>query len=321
MDRVELIRILPMLVGGLVIFLYAIRRLSLSLQEFFSEGARSRIERYTSNIFYSILVGVIVTILLDSSSAVIIIAIILINAGSLSFKQVMGIVMGANIGTTFSSQLIAFNISRYAFIPLGLAFFFWLFSKPGAVKRISEVMMYFAFLFFGLYVLEAAVLPLKESEIFNYWLVEMKNPLKGAATGGFVTLIIQSSSATVAMLITLAKQDLITLAAAIAAMLGAELGTCSDTLLAVIGGKRDAVRAGVFHLLFNLIPIAIGLIFFQYFVTLVEWFSPGATVARSIANAHVLFSILSVLLFLPFVGWFYKLLKKIIPDRQVLPLN
>lgn len=181
--------------------------------------------------------------------------------------------------------------------------------------------MYFAFLFFGLYVLEAAVLPLKESEVFNHWLVEMKDPLKGATTGGIVTLIIQSSSAMVAMLITLAKQDLISLSAAIAAMLGAELGTCSDTLLAVIGGKRDAVRAGVFHLLFNLIPIALSLIFFEYFVWIVKWISQDVSVARSIANAHVIFSILSVLLFLPFVGWFYRLLHKIIPDQKTGIIN
>ena len=318
MKDVSIISILPILLGGLLVFLYAIRRLSFTMQDIFSKTVKRNIERYTTNIYLSILLGIITTILLDSSSAVIIIAIIFINAGNLNFKQAMGIIMGANIGTTFSSQLIAFNISKYAIIPLMIGFFIWLFSNGTKLKKAGEVIMYFGFLFFGLYLLEYSVLPLKETERFTNWLIEMSNPLKGAATGGLVTFIIQSSSATVAILITLAKKELITLPAALAAMLGAELGTCSDTLFAVIGGKRDAIRAGVFHLLFNLIPIILGLLLFDYFVNLIDWLSPSVAVSKKIANGHVAFSVISVLLFLPFTSAIFRFLNYIIPDRYLL---
>ncbi len=314
MTQDSFLSILPLLIGGIVIFLYAIRRLSMTLRDVFSDKAKRHIEKYTSTVLRSILVGIVVTILMDSSSAVIIIAIILINAGTLNFKQVMGIIMGANIGTTFSSQLIAMNISKYAYIVLVLSFFFWMFFRPGKLKKYALITLYFSMLFFGLYMLEVSVSPLKESEVFSNWLKEMSDPLTGAFTGGLVTLIIQSSSATIGMLITLAKQNLIELTAAVAAMLGAELGTCSDTLLAVIGGKKDAIRAGIFHLLFNLIPITLGLLFFDPFIDLINFLFPNATVARQIANAHVAFSVISVLLFLPFVTPFYNLIRHIIPS-------
>jgi phosphate:Na+ symporter len=309
------------LIGGLIIFLYAIRRLSKILQNIFTTKAQQIISRYTRNIFSSIFIGIIVTIALDSSSAVIIIAIILINSGSLNFKQVMGIIMGANIGTTFSSQLIALNISKYAVIPLFIGFFIWLFSNSAKIKKVGQIMMYFGLLFFGLYLLELSVSPLKKNELFIKWMLQLNNPLKGAAIGGLVTLIIQSSSATLGMLITFAKQHLIDLYGAIAIMLGAELGTCADTLIAVIGGKRDAIRAGVFHLLFNLIPIIIGLTAFNYFIEFIEWISPKATIHRQIANGHVLFSILSVLLFVPFVNKIYYMIIWLIPDKKKVVKN
>lgn len=317
MNSISILTILPLLLGGLTLFLYAIRRLSLTMQYVFSEKVKKHIKHYTDNLFLSIAIGTVATILLDSSSAVIIIAIIFINAGTLNFKQVIGIVMGANIGTTFSSQLIAFNVSKYAIVPLVIGFLIWLFSKSSKFKIAGEITMYFGMLFFALYLLESSVMPLKDTQRFTDWLTTMSNPLKGAATGGLVTLIIQSSSATVAMLITLAKKEMITLSAALAAMLGAELGTCSNTLIAVIGGKRDALRIGVFHILFNLIPIFIGLLFFDEFLAFVKWLSSSTSLSRQIANAHVAFSILSIILFLPFVNSIYKVIRFIIPDRSI----
>ena len=309
-----LFSILPILVGGLIFFLFAIRSLSQTLQDAFSEQVKRHIKRYTKNIYLSIFLGIIATIALDSSSAVIIITIVFINAGSLNFKNTMGIIMGANIGTTASSQIIALNISKYAYIPMVIGFLLWFLAKGTKLKRNGKILLYFGMLFYGLFLLENSVEPLKESGLFTDWMLAINDPLTGAATGGLVTLIIQSSSATVGMLITLAKQKLIELPAALAAMLGAELGTCSDTLLAVIGGTRDAIRAGIFHLLFNLFPIGIGLLFFDQFTSLVRWLSSD-NIAGQIANGHVLFSVLSVLLFLPFVNSMYKFVNYIIPKR------
>ena len=315
MEELNIIDILPLVSGGLLIFLYAIRQLSVTLRDIFSSKVENLIEKYTSNIFFSILLGVIVTILLGSSSAVIIITIIFINAGSLNFKQAMGIIMGANVGTTFSSQLIAFQINKYGVIALAIGFFIWLFYKSSKLKTIGKVIMYFGLLFFGLYILETSLMPFKNSEQFFKWISSINNPIKGAAIGGLITLIIQSSSATVGILIIMAKQELINLSIAVSIMLGAELGTCSDTLVALVGGKRDAIRAGLFQILFNLIPIIIGLLVFEYFLDLVEMLAPKATISRQIANAHVLFSIFSVLLFLPFVNSMHRFINWMIPHK------
>ena len=315
MEELNIINVLPLVLGGLIVFLYAIRQLSVTLRDVFSSKVENLIEKYTSNIFFSILLGVIVTILLDSSSAVIIIAIIFINAGSLNFKQAMGIIMGANVGTTFSSQLIAFQINKYGVIALAIGFFIWLFYKSSKLKTIGKVVMYFGLLFFGLYILETSLMPFKNSEQFFKWVSSIDNPVKGVAIGGLVTLIIQSSSATVGILIIMAKQELINLSIAVSIMLGAELGTCSDTLVALVGGKRDAIRAGLFQILFNLIPIIIGLLVFDHFLYLVEMLAPKATISRQIANAHVLFSVFSVLLFLPFVNSIYRFINWIMPHK------
>lgn len=315
MEELNIINVLPLVLGGLIVFLYAIRQLSVTLRDIFSSKVENLIKKYTSNIFFSILLGVIVTILLDSSSAVIIITIIFINAGSLNFKQAMGIIMGANVGTTFSSQLIAFQINKYGVIALAIGFFIWLFYKSSKLKTIGKVVMYFGLLFFGLYILETSLMPFKNSEQFFKWVSSIDNPIKGAAIGGLVTLIIQSSSATVGILIIMAKQELINLSIAVSIMLGAELGTCSDTLVALVGGKRDAIRAGLFQILFNLIPIIIGLLVFDHFLELVEMLAPKATISRQIANAQVLFSVFSVLLFLPFVNSIYRFINWIMPHK------
>ncbi|TJY35759.1 Na/Pi cotransporter family protein [Pontimicrobium aquaticum] len=315
MEELNIINVLPLVLGGLIVFLYAIRQLSVTLRDIFSSKVENLIKKYTSNIFFSILLGVIVTILLDSSSAVIIITIIFINAGSLNFKQAMGIIMGANVGTTFSSQLIAFQINKYGVIALAIGFFTWLFYKSSKLKIIGKVVMYFGLLFFGLYILETSLMPFKNSEQFFKWVSSIDNPIKGVAIGGLVTLIIQSSSATVGILIIMAKQELINLSIAVSIMLGAELGTCSDTLVALVGGKRDAIRAGLFQILFNLIPIIIGFLVFDHFLYLVEMLAPKATISRQIANAHVLFSVFSVLLFLPFVNSIYRFINWIMPHK------
>ena len=223
--------------------------------------------------------------------------------------------MGANVGTTFSSQLIAFQINKYGVIALAIGFFIWLFYKSSKLKTIGKVVMYFGLLFFGLYILETSLMPFKNSEQFFKWVSSIDNPVKGVAIGGLVTLIIQSSSATVGILIIMAKQELINLSIAVSIMLGAELGTCSDTLVALVGGKRDAIRAGLFQILFNLIPIIIGLLVFDHFLYLVEMLAPKATISRQIANAHVLFSVFSVLLFLPFVNSIYRFINWIMPHK------
>ncbi len=287
------------------------------MEDVFSDKAKKTIEKYTGNIFLSILIGAITTMLLDSSSAVIILTIVFINAKTLSFRQAVGIIMGANIGTTFSSQIIAMDVGKYSIAPLIIGLIISLAAKKENHKRFGEILLYFGMLFFGLFIMEESVLPLKESEMFKDWILRVENsPIQGALIGGLVTLIIQSSSATVGLAIVLGKQQMISIAGGIAIMLGAELGTCSDTLLATIKGSRQALKAGLFHLFFNLFSIILGLILFYPFVGIIEWISGNQGIDNHIANAHMMFNIMGVVIFLPVVGYFQKALNYLLPDKH-----
>lgn len=306
----------PLLLGGLVLFLYAITQLSEVMKGIFSERAKEIIDKRTHNLFASLLIGTLLTILLGSSSAVIILAIVFINAKVLDFKKAMGIIMGANIGTTFSSQIIALDIGKYSIILLLIGLLMEVFTRNDRWKRYGNGLLYFGMLFFGLFLMEESVDPLRDSETFSKWLARVEgSPTQAALIGGLITLIIQSSSGTVGMAIVLGQQKLLSAAGGIAVMLGAELGTCSDTLIATIRGSRQALKAGIFHLLLNFITIILGLLLFVPFVSLVVAISGDASIGRTIANAHMLFNILGVLLFLPFVPFIEKGLNRMIKER------
>ena len=308
--------ILPQLLGGLLLFIYAITQLSKAMQDIATEKAKHVIAKYTGNLFLAIVVGALLTILLGSSSAVIILAIVFINAGTLQFKQAIGIIMGANIGTTFSSQLIALDIGKYAIIPLIIGLVLNFFAKREAIKNYGNALFYFGMLFFGLFLMEQSVLPLRDSPLFEEWITRIdQNLLQGTLIGGLITLLVQSSSATVGMAIVLGKQNLISLAGGLSIMLGSELGTCSDTLIATIKGSRQALKAGLFHLLFNFITIIAGLLLFDFFLEFVVMVSQDADLEKQIANAHMIFNVAGVLAFLPFVGWAEKLLNYWLPEK------
>jgi phosphate:Na+ symporter len=304
------------IIAGLVLFLFAVINLSQTLNAALGEKANYWIQKYTSNPFSGLLVGFIVTSLLDSSSAVIIITIVLINSQVLTFKQAMGIVLGANIGTTVSSQIIATDIGKYSPFFLLAGFILFLIARTEKVNNIAKAILYFGVLFFGLFTMENAVEPLREEAFFYDWMKKTENPLLGSLIGAFVTLIIQSSSATVGMAIILSKKGCITLAGGIAVMLGAELGTCSDTLLATIKGSRQAIKTGLFHVTFNVISIFLGLLLFKPFIALVKVVSFEASIERTIANAHMMFNTLGVLIFIWTIPFFEKFLNKLLPDKK-----
>ena len=301
--------------AGLVLFLYAISSLSKTLIHAIGDKANHWIQKFTSNTLSSILVGAVITTLLDSSSAVIIITIILVNSKLLSFKQAMGIVLGANIGTTVSSQIISLNIGKYSPILLVAGFLLILVSKKEQFQNIGKVILYFGLLFFGLYTIENAVEPLKNELFFADLMKKVENPIAGSIVGAIVTLFIQSSSATVGMAILLTKKGFLSLTGGIAIMLGAELGTCSDTIIATIRGSRAAIKTGLFHVSFNLLSICLGLILFTPFVVLVNKISAGTSIERALANAHMIFNVSGVLLFAWTLPFFEKILNKLIPEK------
>jgi phosphate:Na+ symporter len=304
-------------IAGLVLFLFAVNSLSETIKNALGDNASKSIQSYTSNTFSSLIVGIVATTLLDSSSAVIIITIVLVNSKLLTFKQAMGIVLGANIGTTVSSQIIAMDFGKYSPIFLLIGFILLFIAKTEKFSNIGKSILYFGVLFFGLYTMENAVEPLKDEAFFAEWMKKTESPVLGAIIGAVVTLVIQSSSATVGMAIILSKKGILSLTGGIAIMLGAELGTCSDTLLATIKGSRQALKTGLFHVSFNLISIILGLILFYPFVDIVKYISTGATIERSVANAHMLFNILGVLIFVWTIPIFEKVLNKALPDKII----
>lgn len=310
----NLVRILLESLAGLVLFLYGVSRLAETLKAIAGDRLKSVLAKFTTNRFAGVGTGTVVTTLLDSSSVTIVMVIAIVDAGLLPFARALAVIMGANIGTTISSQLYAFDVDEYAPLLLLTGFTAHALAREETWRRAGLMVFGVGLIFFGLHVMGEAVEPLKEHESFVGWMKNMERPLQGAAIGALVTVMIQSSSATLGMVIALAGQNLITLPAGVAVMLGAEIGTCADTLAASVGRSRDAVRAGLFHLIFNVLTVALGLLFIDQITALTVWVSRGAGAERQIANAHLAFNLLGVLLVVGFTRWLAALLKLIVPD-------
>jgi phosphate:Na+ symporter len=305
-----------LIVTGLVLFLYALNTLSDSLTQVAGDKLKIFLDHFTNNVFKGILSGCIVTILLDSSSVVIIMTIALVNSRAMTFRQAMGVVMGANIGTTVSSQIFALDVGEYAAVPIATGFILMFLGKPDFYKNLGKIIFSFGLIFFGLFTISEAVAPLKDSQYFVSWLHSLEGTFKGVSTGAFITLIIQSSSATMGLVIGLASQGLMSIVAGIAVMLGAELGTCADTLVASIGRSKAAVKTGLFHLFFNINSILLGIALLPYFTHLVLYVSQGTSMERTIANAHVLFNVLGVVIMLPFLPLYERFLEGLVIGRK-----
>lgn len=289
------------IIGCIILFIYAIRQLSIVFEELFTERATQILQKYTSNLFKSIITGVFITLLLDSSSAVIILTIIFINAQTIDLKRGIGISLGANIGTTLQSQFFVLDVMQYSFILLVLGVLH-LFIKKKQLKLYFSAVFLVGLLFFSLFIISEFVTQPETYQYIKDWLKESeKSPLITAFAGGFFTLIIQSSGAMVGLAITLAKEGLLSQAAGIAIMMGAEIGTCSTSLIAALGSTRDAILLALFNLVFNFVAITLGLIFFDQFVFLIDFLFENYKVSSKIANAHVLFNILAVLIIIPII--------------------
>ncbi len=305
-------------VAGLSLFLYGVTLLSDTLREVAGPRMRQVLEASSRNRVVGVGTGTLATFVLDSSSVTIIILIAIVNAGLMPFAQAIPVIMGSNIGTTLSSQIFALDIDEYA--PLALAAGLLLAFIPRAERwrRAGLTLFAVGLIFFGLHVIGEAVAPLEGHPDLLRWMERMETPLLGAVAGCVATILIQSSSATMGIIITLASQGLVSLPAGVAMMLGAEIGTCADTLVATIGRSRGAVRAGLFHLVFNIVTVALGLLLVHQ---LTAWAAgtAGGDVPRQIANAHVAFNVLGVLLFLPFTRWVAGLLLRVVPEGRDEP--
>ncbi len=301
--------------AAVALFLFGVSVLSDALETVAGDRMRRWLERSTRNVFAAVLTGIVVTAVLDSSSAVIILVIALISARLLDFERALGVILGANIGTTISSQLIAFQIGEYAAVPLAVGVVGTMIAKSEPRRAAFRAVLALGMVFFGLSLLDDAVRPLRDAPAVLETLARLESPPAGVLAGALVTLLVQSSSATVAIAISLGREGVLSLAAGVAVMLGAEIGTCADTLVATAGRSRAALRAGLFHLGFNVATVIVGVLALPLLVGAAQALDPGDSVGRRIANAHVLFNVVGVMIGVFLVGPSARLLRWLVPDR------
>ncbi|WP_414588523.1 Na/Pi cotransporter family protein [Scytonema sp. PCC 10023] len=301
-------------IAGLVLFIYGVTRLSEGLEDIGTDRMKNLLSKFTTNRFAGVGTGIVATTLLESSSVTIILVIAMVSAGVLTFVQSLGVVLGSNIGTAVGAQIISLDIEQYVPILMFLGLLVLFLGKTGTQKNIGLILLGFGLMFYGLEAIDEAMKPFRNYQPFIDLMRTLgNNPLLGAIVGAIFTVVIQSSSATVAIVITLAGSGLVSLPAGIAIMLGAEVGTCADTLVATIGRGRPALRTGVFHFLFNLISAILGIIFAPLLAQLVLAIS-GENVGRQIANAQIIFNLIgvtAVILFLPIIA---RGLERLIPN-------
>lgn len=302
--------------GGIALFLYGMQLMGDGLQK--AAGARLQkvLETMTGVLALGVFLGAIVTAVLQSSSATTVMTIGLVNAGLLTLKQAFGVVMGANIGTTMTAQLIAFKLTDYITVMLFIGFMIQLLAKRRRGKYIGQVVLGFGVLMLGMEMMGDAVMPLRSYQGFTDFISNFShNPLLGVGVGMVMTMLIQSSSATIGILIAMASQGLIGLEGAIPVLLGDNIGTCITAVLASLRANTTAKRVALAHVMFNTVGTVIFVTFMGLFVKLVLTVSPEGDIARQIANAHTAFNCINTLLFMPFAGKFVQFIEKMLPEK------
>lgn len=303
-------------IAGLVLFIYGVTRLAEGLEDVGEERMKNLLSKFTTNRFAGVATGIVATTLLESSSVTIILVIAMVSASILTFVQSLGVVLGSNIGTAVGAQIISLNIELYVPILMFVGMLVFFLGKTARIKSLGIVVLGFGLMFYGLEAIDSAMEPFREYEPFLNLMERLgRNPLLGALVGAIFTVIIQSSSATVAIVVTLAGSGLIGLPAGIAIMLGAEVGTCADTLIATIGRGSAALRTGVFHLFFNLASAAMGILLAPQLAQLTQAIS-GNDVGRQVANAQMLFNIIGVVAVIGFLPIIAQILGKLIPETD-----
>ena len=305
------------IMGGLGLFLYGMNLMGEALEKAAGSKLKKIIELLTSNIFMGVIVGTIVTAIIQSSSATTVMVVGFVNAGIMTLPQAVGVIMGANIGTTVTAQLVSIDINGLAPIALGIGIILYLFTNKPKTKHIAEVLIGFGILFTGMDFMKEAVKPLAEYSGFtNALLTFGKYPILGLLLGFGITAIIQSSSASMGMLVVLASQGLIPLNSALPILYGQNIGTCVTSLLSSIGASISARRAALIHLMFNVLGTIIFLIFLNGIVVKAVVYMDPDNVARQIANVHTIFNITSTLMLLPFNKIIIILATKLAPDNN-----
>lgn len=307
------------LMGGLGLFLYGMKLMSDGLEKVAGAKMRSVLEFFTKNRFIGMLVGMFFTAIVQSSSATTVMVVSFVNSGLMTLMQAAGVIMGANIGTTITSQLIAFDLAEWAPLFIMIGVIMLMFCKKQKVKRVGDVILGFGILFMGLASMSSAMSVLKESPHIAGILGSLTNHYLAILVGFAITAVLQSSSATVGIVLLLATQGLLKLPICFFIILGCNMGSCVSALIASLGGKKDAKRAAWIHFLFNIVGSVIILIVLTVALGPVTNFIEsisGSSVARQVANAHTIIKVAEVIILFPFIQWIVKLTYKIVPGSD-----
>ena len=315
------------LLGGLALFLFGLDQLTDMLKA--TAGARMRdvLARVTTNRFKGVLAGGFTTAVIQSSSVTTVLVVGFVSAGLMSLQQSIGIIMGAEIGTTVTAQIIAFKVTQYALVAVVIGFVMQFFFDNERVKRYGTMLLGLGLVFYGMNLMGDATHPLRSYQPFIDMLAQMDNPYLAVLISAGFTAVIQSSSATTAVIIVLASQGLISLEQGIPLVFGANIGTCVTALVATIRKQRPALRAALIHVMFNVLGVLIWFGFIDELAELARWISPAAAgltgtervaaeAPRQIANAHTLFNVGNTMLFIWFTGAFAWCVTKLVPEKR-----
>ena len=307
--------VLVALFGGVALMLYGIRLTGEGLQRAAGNRLRSLLTGMSRNRVLAMVSGATITGIIQSSSATIVMLIGFVAAGLMTFRQTLGVILGADIGTTLTVQLIAFRITDYAPLLVGLGFAVTFLAKRGGTKDIGQAVLGFGLLFLGLKLVLDGVAPMRDNPLFSQLLAAVAgNPLLAVITAAIFTAVVHSSAATLGLTLALATHGLVDLAGAVAIVIGANVGTCASALEASIGATAEAKRVAVAHIAFKVLGGALMLPFIGPFTKLVAMSATDP--ARGVANAHTFFNLGISLVFLPFTPWAARVIEALVPDDE-----
>ncbi len=315
------------LFGGLSFFLYGMDKMSDGMKKAAGDRMKNILAALTKHRLVGLSLGAFVTMVIQSSSATTVMLVSFVQAELMTYAQSLAVIMGANIGTTITAQLIAFKLTDYALAMITLGFLMSMFSKQESLKHLGQALLGFGILFFGMKLMSDSMKPLRSFQPFIDLMEGLENPWLGLLIGAIFTGLIQSSSAFTGIVIVLAQQGLLSLDAGIPLIFGANVGTCITAGLASIGTIRGAKRVAIAHVLFNLGGVILFMLFVPQLAELVRWMSPTVDATgieklaletpRQIANAHTVFNITVGLIFLPFTTIIAAFIYKVLPDKAV----
>ena len=326
-DQLPWMKMTMELFGGLALFLFGMEQMSDALKAAAGDQMKELLSKLTRNRFMAAITGAFVTAVIQSSSVTTVLVVGFVTAGLMTLSQSIGVIMGANVGTTITAQIVAFKVEEAALVMIAIGFAMLFLSKKENVQQYGNMLMGLGLIFFGMGIMSDGMSPLRSYEPFIQLMGSMERPLFGILVAAAFTALVQSSSATTAIVIVMASQGFITLPAGIALALGANIGTCITAILSSLGKPTEARRAAMVHVIFNVAGVLLWIAFIPQLAHLVTQISPvaeglsgnaklAAEVPRQIANAHTIFNIANTLIFLGFTTQFARIVERLVPDRE-----